>query len=52
MLSTEWIDSYQKFYSAFHDPDDPKQLSYRLEETNSYFHGSVKDLSDTFATAL
>jgi hypothetical protein len=52
MLSTEWIDSYQKFYSAFHDPDDPKQLSYRLEETNSFFHGGAKDVSDTFATAL
>jgi hypothetical protein len=52
MLSTQWVESYQKFYSAFNDTNDPEQLPYRLEETNSYFHGGAKDVSDTFAAAL
>jgi hypothetical protein len=52
MLSTQWVDSYQKFYSALNDVDNPKPLRYRLEETNSYFHGGAKDVSDTFAAAL
>src|SRR5581483_5768522 len=43
---------YQKFYDAFVPAVFENKLQYRLEETNSYFNGGAKDVSDTFAAAL
>jgi hypothetical protein len=52
VLSTGWVDSYQSFYDSFVPAAKANHLPYRIEETNSFFHGGAKDVSDTFASAL
>ncbi len=52
MLSTDWINYYEKFYNSFVPAAISNRVSYRLEEANSYFNGGLKGGSDTFTSAL
>ncbi|MGA2061648.1 MAG: hypothetical protein ABSG67_14280 [Thermoguttaceae bacterium] len=52
MLSPGWVKGYEKFYAKFVPAAKAKNLPFRLEEANSFFNGGVKDVSDTFASAL
>src|SRR5439155_7730428 len=52
MLSPDWLTGYQKFYDSFAPAAIENGLRFRLEETNSFFHGGAKDVSDSFASAL
>jgi hypothetical protein len=52
MLSTKWVDGYQKMHDSFVPAVVENKLPYRIEETNSFFNGGAKDVSDTHASAL
>jgi hypothetical protein len=52
MLSRAWVESYQRFYDSFAKAAQADGLPFRIEETNSYFNGGAKDVSNTFASAL
>ncbi len=52
MLSTAWVNSYNTFFQSFAHDAESSHLAFRIEETNSYFNGGAKDVSDTFASAL
>jgi len=52
MLSTRWIDSYADFSETFVPAVKAKGLTYRIEETNNFFHGGAEGVSDSFAAAL
>ena len=52
MLSTGWVESYERFYQSFVPTVEAQQERYRIEETNSFYNGGAKDVSDTFAAAL
>lgn len=52
MLSRAWVESYEHFYESFAIAARADQLPFRIEETNSYFNGGAKDVSNTFASAL
>jgi hypothetical protein len=52
ILSSAWVRSYDSFYRSFAYAAQASHLPYRIEETNSYFNGGAKDVSDTFASAL
>jgi len=52
MLSPEWVDSYESFYRSFAPSAEKNAVPFRIEETNSYYHGGARDASDTFAAAL
>ncbi|HTW95567.1 MAG TPA: hypothetical protein VMD30_12270 [Tepidisphaeraceae bacterium] len=43
---------YQKFYDRFAPDVLERSLPYRLEESNSYFHGGSPGASDAFASTL
>ncbi len=52
MLSTRWVDSYAEFSGTFVPPVQARGLTYRIEETNNFFHGGAAGVSDSFAAAL
>lgn len=52
VLSQAWVASYNSFYRSFAREAEANHLAYRIEETNSYFNGGAKDVSNTFAAAL
>jgi hypothetical protein len=52
MLSKRWIDSYADFSKTFVPAVQAKGLTYRIEETNNFFHGGAEGVSDSFAAAL
>jgi hypothetical protein len=52
MLSRTWVKSYERFYESFAKAAQTDGLPFRIEETNSYFNGGAKDVSNTFASAL
>jgi hypothetical protein len=52
MLSRAWVESYERFYESFALAAQADHLPFRIEETNSYFNGGAKDVSNTFASAL
>lgn len=52
MLSESWVKSYESFYESFVPTVSGLGLTYRIEETNNYFHGGAVDVSNTFAAAL
>lgn len=52
MLSEKWIANYQKFHDDFVPVVKRQQLSYRLEECNSFYSGGRDEASNTFAAAL
>ncbi|HWR37400.1 MAG TPA: hypothetical protein VN622_16180 [Clostridia bacterium] len=52
MLSAEFTKEYEKLYRAFVPAAQKNELPYRIEETNNFFSGGTKDVSNTFASAL
>ncbi|MGN6367856.1 MAG: hypothetical protein ACTHN5_06305 [Phycisphaerae bacterium] len=52
MLSKKWLGSYQKMADGIVPIAEQLKLPYRIEETNSYFNGGAKDVSNSFASAL
>ncbi len=52
MLSSAWLDHYEKFYNAFAAAAVSNNLPYRYDEANSFYDGGAQDVSDTFASAL
>jgi hypothetical protein len=52
ILSSAWVASYDSFYRSFAYAAQASHLPYRIEETNNYFNGGAKDVSDTFPSAL
>jgi hypothetical protein len=52
MLSSDFINTYQKLYDGFVPAVQADGLPYRLEEANNYFNGGATNVSDTFASAL
>jgi len=52
LLSPEMYPVYQKFYGVFGPAAKEKGVGYRIEEGNSYSHGGVPGISDTFTASL
>ncbi len=52
LLSTDFQQSNEDLYGLFAPQVSSDGLTYRLEETNNFFNGGAKDVSDTFASAL
>src|SRR5215813_753637 len=52
MLSASALEDYQNFFNRFGPTVSKDGFSFRLSETNSFFHGGVVEASDTFASAL
>jgi hypothetical protein len=52
MLSPAFIADYQHLYDAFVPDAQAAHVRYRIEETNSFFNGGAKDVSNTFASSL
>lgn len=52
ILSSAFEKNYQKLYDVFAPTVEAAGLKYRLEETNSYYNGGAKDVSNTFASSL
>ena len=52
MLATGFQKTYEHLYELFVPQVMSDGLTYRIEETNNFFHGGAKDVSDTFASAL
>jgi hypothetical protein len=52
MLSPEFVQQYQKLCDAFVPAAQKNGLGYRVEETNSFYNGGAKDVSNTFASSL
>src|SRR3982751_5656591 len=52
ILSPEFQQSYEHFYQLFAPAVMADKLTYRIEETNNFYNGGAKDVSDTFASAL
>jgi hypothetical protein len=51
MLSTQWVEAYQKMLDTF-APAVAAKAPFRITETNSYYFTGVQDASDTHASAL
>lgn len=52
MLSANFEHDYQHLYDAFVPTALSSGVQYRIEETNSYYNGGAKDVSNTFASSL
>ena len=52
MLSPDFQKAYEHLFGLFVPQVAADGLTYRLEETNNFFHGGAQDVSDTFASAL
>jgi len=52
MLSPRFVRQYQKLYDAFVPSVQKEGLSYRIEETNSFYNGGAENVSNTYASAL
>lgn len=52
MLSNAFEQEYQKLYDVFVPTAKTAGVQYRIEETNSYYNGGVRDASNTFASSL
>ena len=52
MLSQSWVDSYRSFFEQFVPAAREFEIPYRLEETNSFYHGGADGASNSFASAL
>ena len=52
ILSPEFAGTYEAFYKTFAPHVMSRNLPYRMEETNSFYNGGAKDVSDTFAACL
>ncbi len=52
LLSTQMEEKYRQFNSEFGLIAEKAHMAFRLEETNSFYNGGAKNVSDTFASAL
>jgi len=52
MLSPHALDGYTKLHNGFAATVAKDGFTFRLSETNSFFHGGAAGASDTFASAL
>jgi hypothetical protein len=52
LLNAGLPNAYSKLYGTFVPAVLASGLPYRLEETNNFYNGGAKDVSDTFASAL
>jgi hypothetical protein len=52
LLSTDFQQANERLYELFAPQVLSNGLTYRLEETNNFFNGGAKDVSDTFASSL
>lgn len=52
MLSPEFEQRYQNYANAFVPAAQAAHIRYRIEETNSFYNGGAKDVSNTFASSL
>jgi hypothetical protein len=52
MLSQKFVDANYHLYDAFVPKAKEAGAKCRIEETNSFFNGEAKDVSNTFASAL
>lgn len=52
MLSAAFPEDYERLYKVFGPAANQARVKYRIEETNSYFNGGAKDVSNTFASSL
>jgi len=52
LLSSAFEQNYQQLYETFAPSVLTAGLSYRIEETNSFYNGGAKDVSNTAASAL
>lgn len=52
MLSARADETYTAFFNGFGPTASKDSFSFRLSETNNFFHGGATDASNTFASAL
>jgi hypothetical protein len=52
LLSPEFEQRYQSYVNAFVPAAEAAHVRYRIEETNSFYNGGAKDVSNTFASSL
>jgi hypothetical protein len=52
MLSKKWLGEYEKMANGISPIAEQHKLPYRIEETNSFYNGGAKDVSNSFASAL
>jgi hypothetical protein len=52
ILSPEFAEHYQKLAESFVPAAEAAHMQYRIEETNSFYNGGAKDVSNTFASSL
>ena len=52
ILSPAFVAGYLKFYNVFGPTAVENRVPFRIDETNSFFNGGAKDVSDTQASAL
>ena len=52
MLSVGAVEDYQTFFNGFAPIVAKDGFSFRLSETNSFFHGGAVEASETFTSAL
>jgi hypothetical protein len=52
MLSSTFEQRYLGYYKAFVPAAQAANVHYRIEETNSFYNGGAKDVSNTFASSL
>jgi hypothetical protein len=52
ILSPDFSQHYQKLADEFVPAVEQAHLHYRIEETNSYYNGGAKDVSNSFASSL
>jgi hypothetical protein len=52
MLSTTFEQRYLSYYKAFGPAAQAANVPYRIEETNSFYNGGAKDVSNSFASSL
>lgn len=52
ILKPEFAEHYQKLANQFVPAVEAAHMQYRMEETNSFYNGGAKDVSNTFASSL
>jgi Glycosyl hydrolase family 79 C-terminal beta domain len=52
MLSSTFEQRYLNYYQSFVPAAQAANVHYRIEETNSFYTGGAKDVSNTFASSL
>lgn len=52
ILSPDFAEHYKRLEEAFVPAVEAGHMQYRMEETNSFYNGGAKDVSNTFASSL